>query len=306
MARRRSATVLKHSGAIFGRGGQSGIKHPAINVLLRTIRSPLGGTSAFVVAMLIVGAVAAPAITPYDPIQTSLEVLEGPSLTHPMGTDDIGRDQLTRILYGSRISLYVGLLAVGIGVTSGSLVGLVSGFSGGLVDLTIQRVVDALLAFPGLVLAMVIVSLFGISTTNALLAISIIIIPATSRIVRSAVLATRENIYVDAATVIGASPLRIMFRHILPNIAAPILIIASSLLGGAILIESSLSFLGLGTQPPNPSWGLMLATTGRKYLESAPWLAVFPGLAISITVLAFNLLGDVLRDVLDPRLRGSR
>ena len=188
----------------------------------------------------------------------------------------------------------------------GCSLGLVSGFVGGYFDLFTQRVVDAMLAFPGLVLAMALVAVLGPSTTNGLLAIAVVIIPGNSRVIRSAVLSVKESTFVEAARATGAGPTRVLLRHILPQVVAPILILVSAILGGAILIETALSFLGLGTQPPNPSWGLMLSGSGREYMEQAPWLAIFPGLAISITVLAFNMLGDVIRDVLDPRLRGSQ
>ena len=251
-------------------------------------------------------------MAPYDPIGISIDTFQAPSSTHFFGTDDLGRDMFSRILHGSRISLYVGFLAVALGSLGGALgslggalVGLVSGFAGGWVDMVIQRIVDAVLAFPGIVLAMSLVAVLGTSTTNALLAIAIVIIPFQSRVVRGAVLSVKQNVYVEAALTIGASPQRIMIRHVLPNVVAPILILISASLGNAILIEAGLSFLGLSTQPPEPSWGLMLSGTGRRYMEEAPWLAIFPGLAIALTVLAFNLLGDVVRDVLDPRLRGT-
>ena len=281
-------------------------RHPAVDVGLRVARNPAGAASGIVIIVLVLMAVFADYVTPYGRFEISLDVLKAPSFAHPFGTDDIGRDQFTRLVYGARISIYVGLLAVGAGVVTGAVIGLVSGFFGGILDLVVQRFIDAMLAFPGLVLAMALVAVLGPSTTNALLAITIVILPYTSRVIRSAVLSVKQNTYVEAATAVGASPARVMFRHILPNVTAPILILISSLLGAAILIEASLSFLGLGTQSPVPSWGLMLSQQGRNFMEIAPWLAFFPGIAISVTVLAFNLLGDVVRDVLDPRLRGSR
>lgn len=271
----------------------------------RIVRNPVAAVSLAFIMVVICAAVFAPLISPYDPISGTIDTFQAPSLAHPMGTDDLGRDVATRVIWGARTSLYVGLLAVGIGVMGGATIGLISGFVGGGVDLTIQRVVDAMLAFPGIVLAMALVSVLGISTTNALIAISIVIIPGTSRVVRSSVLVVKSNVYIEAAHSIGASGTRIMLRHVLPNVMAPILILISAYLGSAILIEAALSFLGLSTQPPDASWGLMLSGTGRRYMEIAPWLAIFPGLAISFTVLAFNMLGDVVRDVLDPRLRGS-
>ena len=282
-----------------------GQRHWLLDAVLRVLRKPVGAGSAAVIALLVSAAVLAPVVAPYDPIAISIDIFKPPGAGHLFGTDDLGRDLFSRIVHGARISLYVGLLAVGLGSLGGALVGLVSGFAGGWVDMVIQRVVDAVLAFPGIVLAMSLVAVLGTSTTNALLAIAIIIIPFQSRVVRGAVLAVKQNVYIEAARTIGESPQRIMFRHVLPNVVAPILILISASLGNAILIEAGLSFLGLSTQPPDPSWGLMLSGTGRRYMEEAPWLAIFPGLAIAITVLAFNLLGDVVRDVLDPRLRGS-
>ena len=279
---------------------------PAVDISLRILRSPVGSSSSVVIAMLALSAIFAPLIAPYDPIAISLDSFESPSLTHPMGTDNLGRDVFSRVLYGSRISLYVAALAATSGTLVGCCLGLLSGFFGGWLDLFAQRVVDAMLAFPALVLAMALVAVLGPSTTNGLLAISIVIIPGNSRVIRSAVLSVKESTYVEAAYSIGASPLRVMLRHVLPQVFAPILILVSTVLGAAILIETALSFLGLGTQPPDPSWGQMLSGSGREYMEQAPWLAIFPGLAISVTVLAFNMLGDVVRDVLDPRLRGSQ
>ena len=282
-----------------------GQRHWLLDASIRVLKKPLGLVSAFVIGVLVASALAAPYVAPFDPIAISIETFQAPNSTYFFGTDDLGRDMFSRILHGSRISLYVGFLAVCLGSLGGALIGLISGFAGGWIDMVIQRVVDAVLAFPGIVLAMSLVAVLGTSTTNALLAIAIVIIPFQSRVVRGAVLSVKQNVYVEAAEAVGASPQRIMFRHVLPNVVAPILILISASLGNAILIEAGLSFLGLSTQPPEPSWGLMLSGTGRRYMEEAPWLAIFPGLAIAITVLAFNLLGDVIRDVLDPRLRGT-
>ena len=267
-------------------------------------RKPLGLASAGLIALLVVTAIFADALAPYDPLAAQPEIrLSAPSWAHPMGTDDIGRDVLSRIIYGSRISLWVGLLAVGIGTLAGMVIGLISGYWEGRTDLVLQRVMDAVQAIPGLILALAIVSVLTPSTTNAMLAIAVVIIPGNSRIVRGAVLSAKQNRYVEAAQALGCRHLHIIAIHILPNVTAPILIIASIWLGNAILIEASLSFLGLGTQPPTPSWGLMLSSTGRAFMEQAPWLAVFPGLAISLAVLGFNIFGDTLRDAWDPKLR---
>ena len=282
-----------------------GQRHWLLDASIRVLKKPVGLASALVIGVLVAAALLAPYVAPFDPIAISIETFQAPNTTYFFGTDDLGRDMFSRILHGSRISLYVGFLAVCLGSLGGALVGLVSGFAGGWIDMVIQRIVDAVLAFPGIVLAMSLVAVLGTSTTNALLAIAIVIIPFQSRVVRGAVLSVKQNVYIEAAQTIGATPQRIMFRHVLPNVVAPILILISASLGNAILIEAGLSFLGLSTQPPEPSWGLMLSGTGRRYMEEAPWLAIFPGLAIAITVLAFNLLGDVIRDVLDPRLRGT-
>jgi peptide/nickel transport system permease protein len=267
-------------------------------------RKPLGMASALLLLVLVFTAIFADVLAPYDPLEAQPEIrLQAPSRAHPFGTDDIGRDVLSRVVYGSRISLWVGLLAVGIGTFAGMIIGLACGYWEGRLDIVLQRVMDAIQAIPGLVLALAIVSVLRPSTTNAMLAIAMVIIPGNSRIVRGAVLSAKQNRYVEAAQALGCRQLKIVLTHILPNVTAPILVIASIWLGNAILIEASLSFLGLGTQPPIPSWGLMLSSTGRAFMEQAPWLAIFPGLAISLAVFGFNLFGDTLRDAWDPKLR---
>ena len=282
-----------------------GQRHWLLDASIRVVKKPVGLVSALVIGVLVAAALSAPYVAPFDPIAISIETFQAPNTTYFFGTDDLGRDMFSRILHGSRISLYVGFLAVCLGSLGGALVGLISGFAGGWIDMVIQRIVDAVLAFPGIVLAMSLVAVRGPRTPHPPVADAIVIIPFQSRVVRGAVLSVKQNVYIEAAQTIGATPQRIMFRHVLPNVVAPILILISASLGNAILIEAGLSFLGLSTQPPEPSWGLMLSGTGRRYMEEAPWLAIFPGLAIAITVLAFNLLGDVIRDVLDPRLRGT-
>src|SRR5499426_1427407 len=270
-------------------------------------RKPLGAASALLIVLLVLTAIFADVIAPYDPLAAQPEVrLAPPSRAHLFGTDDIGRDVFSRVIYGSRISLWVGLLAVGIGTLVGMVIGLVSGYWEGQLDMVLQRIMDAVQAIPGLMLALAIVSVLKPSTTNAMLAIAVVIIPGNSRIVRGAVLSAKQNRYVEAAEALGCRQLHILALHILPNVTAPILIIASIWFGNAILIEATLSFLGLGTQPPTPSWGLMLSSTGRAFMEQAPWLAIFPGLAISLAVLGFNLFGDTLRDAWDPKLRRNR
>jgi peptide/nickel transport system permease protein len=280
---------------------------PRWRTLLR--RKPLGAISAVILCGLIATAVLAPVIAPYDPYHFNLNERGLPIRLHPpdakflFGTDTHGRDVLSRIIYGARVSLIVGFLSVAIGTLAGTLIGLVSGYWEGGIDQALQRLVDTLMAFPGIVLALAVLSVFGQSLLNVVLVIGLVIAPGASRVVRGTVLSVKHNTYVDAARAAGASSWRIILRHILPNVFAPILIIASVWLGNAIVIEAALSFLGLGTPPPTPTWGGMLSGEGRRSLETAPYLAIFPGLAISIVVLAFNMLGDAVRDLLDPRLR---
>lgn len=276
-----------------------------LRALRATIRrKPLGAASAILIGALVLTAIFADVLSPYDPLAARPEIrLLAPSWEHPFGTDDIGRDVFSRVVHGTRISLWVGLLAVGIGTVAGMVIGLLSGYCEGRTDLVLQRLMDGIQAIPGLVLALAIVSVLRPSTTNAMIAIALVIIPGNSRIVRGAVLSAKQNRYVEAAQAIGCRHPRIILSHILPNVTAPILVIASIWLGNAILIEATLSFLGVGTQPPTPSWGLMLSSTGRAFMEQAPWLALFPGLAISLAVLGFNLFGDTLRDAWDPKLR---
>jgi ABC-type dipeptide/oligopeptide/nickel transport system permease subunit len=231
--------------------------------------------------------------------------LQSPSAAHLLGTDNLGRDVLSRLIYGARISLWVGFLSVMIGTGVGMLIGLFSGSIGGKTDLGVQRVVDAMQATPGLVMALVIIAVFGRSVTNVIIAIALVIAPSDSRIVRGAVLGVRGQQYIEAASVIGTSRLRLTVRHIFPNVVAPIIVIGSIRFAQAILTESALGFLGLGAPPPTPSWGSMLSGPARQFIETQPLLAVWPGLAIGGSVMAFLFLGDTLRDLLDPRLRGS-
>ncbi len=267
-------------------------------------RRPLGAVGALIVLVLVVVAALAPWIAPYDPYKINSEaLLLAPGWSHWMGTDEFGRDILSRIIWGARTSLTVGLLAVGLGTTSGAALGLVSGYLGGRADYIIQRCMDVLMAFPGLILALAMVAALGPSITNVVLALSITILPGPSRVLRASAMGLRELPFIDAARNLGFSNTRIVFRHILPNCVAPYIIIATSALGGAILSEAGLSFLGLGTPPPAPSWGSMLSGAAQRSMYEAPWLAIFPGLAITIVLFGFNFLGDALRDLLDPRLR---
>ena len=268
-------------------------------------RNPLGAVGVVVILLLILTAVFAPIVAPYDPLApTPLERLVSPRAEHLFGTDDIGRDVFSRVVYGGRISLEVGILTVMLGTLVGATIGLMSGYWSGWADILVQRVLDSLQSVPGLLLALVVAAVIGAGTINTIFPIAVVIIPINARVVRSAVLSVREHQYIEAARVLGCGDGRIILRHILPNVVAPILILASIYIGNAIIVEASLSFLGLGTPPPTPSWGNMLSGQGRTYMEQAPWLAVFPGLAITLTVLAFNLFGDALRDTWDPRLRG--
>ena len=272
-------------------------------------RNPVGTAGAVVMLVLIFTAVFAPLIAPLDPYTFNLTEQglpvrqQAPNSEFLFGTDALGRDVLSRIIYGARVSSLVGFLSVALGTSVGTAIGLVSGYWGGKVDQVLQRIVDTFMAFPGIVLALAVVAVLGQNVINITLVIAIVIAPGSSRVIRGAVLTIKENIYIDAARSIGASGVRIDMRHILPNVVAPVIIIATVWVGNAIVIEATLSFLGLGTPPPTPTWGEVLAGEGQRNLENAPWLAIFPGLAISIVVLSFNMLGDALRDVLDPRLR---
>ena len=268
-------------------------------------RNPVGAAAGVVCILLVIIAIFAPAIAPYPADKVGFPRLHPPSLTYPFGTDNLFRDMLSRIVIGSRISLGVGFAAVATGTLFGVFFGLVSGYIGAWVDLLVNRGMDTVMAFPPLILAIFFLSIFSPTFLTVSLAIAIIITPATARIVRGSVLSIRNQQYVEAAMALGSSHGRIMGRHVLPNVAAPIIVIASIQIGNAILAEAALSFLSLGiATDAHPSWGKMLQDT-RQVWQAAWWTAVIPGAAISIAVLAFNLFGDALRDVLDPRLRGS-
>ncbi len=242
-------------------------------------------------------------LAPHSPIKIDVAAaLEGPSRAHLMGTDQYGRDVYSRVIHGSGISLSIGAIAVGIAATVGTAVGLVAGYSGGLLDGMLMRIIDVMLAFPGILLALGIVSVLGPSLRNLMIAVGIAAIPFYARLVRSSVLVAKEQLYVEAARVVGVPTRVILIRHILPNVVAPVIVAATLGMGGTILAAAGLSFIGLGSQPPTPEWGRMLSE-GRDYLRDAWWIATFPGLAIMVTVFGVNLLGDGLRDVLDPRLR---
>ena len=266
---------------------------------------PLGALSIGLIAALVLLALLAPALTPYDPLaQDASAQAKSPSVAHPLGTDYLGRDVLSRVIIGVRPSLGVGLVSVAIALVAGSMLGLVSGYLGGTVDLALQRVVDVLLTLPGLVLALALLAIFGTGFASLIGVIAFVLSPGIARVVRSATLVVTATGYIESARAIGARDARIVIHHVLPNTLATILVLASLNLGNAILFEAALSFLGLGVQPPQPSWGNMLSGPARAYFEVAPWMAVFPGIAVSLSVLGFNLLGDTLRDAFDPRLQG--
>ncbi|TMC78973.1 MAG: ABC transporter permease [Chloroflexi bacterium] len=259
-----------------------------------------------IVLVLLFMALAAPLIAPYDPIDVDAsQALEAPNLTHLFGTDDLGRDVLSRVIWGSQISLSVGLISVGIGFLVGVTVGLLAGYLGGIVDLLAMRAIDALLAFPALLLAISITAALGPQIQNAMIAIGIVAVPAYTRLTRGQVLSVREREFIVAARTIGANPVRIVLRHIFPNIANPLVVQATLGIAGAILAEAALSFLGLGAQPPKPSWGLDINYNARYLSNFKWWMSLAPGTAIFLAVFAFNFLGDALRDALDPRLRRS-
>ncbi len=269
--------------------------------------NPVGTFSAVVIIVMVLSGIFADAVAPFDPLEAHVrDRLQGPSLTYWMGTDNLGRDVFSRVTHGARISLLIAIPAVILGVGVGSIIGIISGYLGGWFDLLVQRLLDASQAIPSLILALAVIAVLGAGIDKVIYVIAFIAVPWNGRVVRGSVLSIKENQYIDAARSVGAGNLRIMFRHILPNVVAPILVLVSVLLGAAIIIEASLSFLGLGVPPPEPSWGGMLSREGRSFMERAPTLALFPGLAISVVVLAFNLLGDTLRDIWDPRLRGSQ
>jgi peptide/nickel transport system permease protein len=270
------------------------------------VNQPLGSAGLLIFLLLIIAALFAPVIATHDPIDNNVsDQFTSPNSTYYFGTDQLGRDLFSRIVYGARTSLYVGIFTVAFGTSLGSALGIVSAYYSRL-DMVIQRVVDAMLAIPNLLLALAIISVLGPSLTNTIIAIGIGFIPGTTRVLRAQAISIKQRPYVEAARSIGASDMRILIRHIAPNCFAPFIILASNGLAFAIIAEASLSFLGLGILPPRPSWGAMLSGSVQNYITLAPWLAIFPGLAITIVALGFSLFGDAMRDVLDPRLRGSR
>lgn len=267
-------------------------------------RRPLGAIGALIVVVMLVVAVMASWIAPNDPVAVDFSaMLTRPNAKHWLGTDAFGRDVLSRLIFGSQTALLVGFGSALLGATAGAILGVGSAYFGGRIDLYLQRFMDIFLSFPLIILALAIVAILGNTLPNVIMAITIPMIPRCALVIRSSALAIREMPYVDAARAAGFGHARIVLRHMLPNVMAPYLIMVTAFLGQAILLEASLSFLGLGVQEPTASWGLMLRGAAVDFAETAPWMAVFPGLAISLSVFAFNLFGDSLRDALDPRLR---
>lgn len=269
-------------------------------------KKPLGAIGGALMAVMVLAAVFAEPLSTHDPIATdAARTLAAPSAEHWLGSDHLGRDIYSRIVHGARVSLIVGVLSTLLGSVLGGIVGLLSGYFGGKTDLIVQRLLDILQGLPLLVLALVMAAALGPTLPNVILAISIPIVPRAARVIRSSVLSIREMQYVEAARALGIGHLRIAFRHVLPNTIGPFIVLATAQLGSAILVEAALSFLGLGVPEPYPSWGRMLSVSAAEYAQKAPWLVLFPGIAISLAVFGSNLLGDALRDTLDPRLRGA-
>lgn len=265
---------------------------------------PLGGAGALVILLMVLAALLASLLAPYDPLENNYAAMfQSPGVQHWLGTDSFGRDVLSRILYGSRTALWVGFCSSLFGTSIGALIGVSCAYFGGKIDLFMQRLMDILLSFPLIVLALVVVAVLGSGLWNVILAITVPMIPRAALVVRSSALALRQMLFIESALTLGAGHARIIFRHMLPNVMAPYLIMLTAFLGQAILLEASLSFLGLGVAEPTAAWGLMLRGAAVEFAERAPWMALFPGLAISLAVFAFNVFGDSLRDALDPKLR---
>jgi peptide/nickel transport system permease protein len=284
------------------------IRSPWLELVVRLIREkPLGLLGACIVFGLLGVAIFADVIAPYGYAQTHLlQRFQASSVEHWLGTDQLGRDMLSRLIYGTRVSLTVSLGATALGTFLGTLIGVTSAFFGGRYDLGVQRFVDAWEAFPGLLLLLTIMSLLGPGLFNVMVVLGLSFGIQNSRVIRGVALSVKENAYIEAAQAFGGSNLRIMLRHMLPNVTAIIIVVATIGLGNLILVEASLSFLGFGVPPPYPTWGGMLSLQGLSYMYQAPWLAIWPGVALSAAVFGFNMFGDALRDLLDPRLRGGR
>jgi len=268
---------------------------------------PLGAFGSLALALIVFTALFADVVAPKDPLALDItNKLDSPSGVHPFGTDEYGRDILSRTIFGLRVAVQVALYSVGISTVLGLFLGVTSAYRGGWTDLVVQRIVDMFMAFPAVILALAIVSVFGRSVTNIAIALAIVQTPNVTRVVRATALTIRERVFVEAARAVGAPDTRIVLRHVLPNTIPVVIVVASSSIGNAVLAEASLSFLGLGIAAPEPSLGGMLSGSARRFGEQAPWLIIFPGLVLSAFVFSANFLGDALRDVLDPRLRGRR
>ncbi len=269
-------------------------------------KKPLGAAGGLLMLLMVIAAVLAEPLATHDPIATdAAHTLAPPSATHWLGSDHLGRDIYSRIVYGARVSLVVGVLSTVLGSLLGGVIGLLSAYFGGRTDLIVQRLLDILQGLPLLVLALVMSAALGPSIPNVVIAISVPIIPRAARVIRASVLTIREMPYMEAARALGARHLRLAFRHVMPNTLGPFIVLMTAQLGSAVLVEAALSFLGLGVPEPYPSWGRMLSISAAEYAQRAPWLVLFPGIAISLAVFGSNLLGDALRDTLDPRLRGA-
>ncbi len=296
------------SGELRPLPGEETRKRGRVPVVLRRLvrEKPLGFWGGLVpIVLVVLLAVFAGQISRFDPnAQDADHILSGPSATHWLGTDEDGRDVLARVAYGARVSLTVSVVAVALGVAAATVIGMVSGFFGGWVDIVLQRVVDIMMAFPSFVLILLVAGLLGASERNTIWAIALVLIAAPSRVVRGQVLFVKNHPYIEAARVLGAGQTRLLLRHILPNIFDVIVVIVSINIGFAIITEAALSFLGLGVPPPTPDWGSMVSGTAAAYLAQAPWIVAAAAVALGTTVFAFNMLGDALRDILDPRLRG--
>ncbi|HTX03858.1 MAG TPA: ABC transporter permease [Candidatus Acidoferrales bacterium] len=274
-----------------------------LDVWNRLRRTPGAIAGLIIVVLLVLAAIFAPLLSHYDPLAQNIAAgAQAPSLAHPLGTDKLGRDMLARILFGARISIRIGFVAVGLAISVGTLIGLIAGYFGGQIDAILMGAMDLMLAFPSIILAIAIATILGPSINNLMIAVGIVYIPQYARLCRSAVLAVKETEYIEAARALGALAPRILIRHVLPNILAPLLVQATLGIATAELEAAGLSYLGLGARPPTPEWGAML-NDARDYWLSAPWALIFPGASITLVVLGFNLLGDGLRDALDVRLR---
>jgi peptide/nickel transport system permease protein len=300
---REPASVLATANASAAR--PRGLASAIVSEVWRFVsRQPLGAAGAVVVLALVATALLAPALAPHGPKEAAFAPYQPPSGKFPLGTDNLGRDVLSRVMWGARLSLYVGVVSVVFGITLGALGGIITGYFGGIADGASQRVVDSLMALPPIILALSLMAALGQSVNNVVLALTLLLAPTASRTIRALALVLRESQYIEAAHALGCREWRVIARHVLPNTLATYIVLVTVNISYAIVVEASLSFLGLGAPPDEPSWGTML-TAGTQALERAPWTFLFPGLAISLTVFGFNLLGDAIRDLTDPRLRGG-